>query len=210
MRSPKLLASVGALALLAGCAGGVGDSFGGGYGSSGISLVRPQPRTVARATMVVTPGVPWNRLPRSPYDISREENWTLNGPLLDSMTFIGGLPHNQPIVRQRRRDDRQVPNFRVDMTPQEIADMVESFYLIRAGSVRFDVTSLQPRTFLGRPGFQFDYDHLGGSEVERRGRAVGAIVDGRLYFVLFDAARTHYFPAGIPEFERIVQSARLR
>jgi hypothetical protein len=27
---------------------------------------------------------------------------------------------------------------------------------------------------------------------------------------LFDAARLHYFDAGLPEFERIVQSAQLR
>jgi hypothetical protein len=27
---------------------------------------------------------------------------------------------------------------------------------------------------------------------------------------LFDAAKMHYFPAALPEFERIVESARLR
>ena len=50
------------------------------------------------------------------------------------------------------------------------------------------MTGLRPRTFLGHPGFQFDYDHLGGDEVERRGRAVGAIIDGRLYLALLRRA----------------------
>ena len=203
----KLLAPFAALALLSACAGG-GGFGGGGFGY--YSLIRPQPEGVARNSMQVTPTVRWNRQPRSLYDIAREENWTLNGPLLDSLTFIGGLEHDKRIVVQRRKADRKVPNFRADMSPPEIAAMIESFYRIRAGSSTFEMTNLSPRTFLGQPGFQFDYQHLGGNEVERRGRAVGAIINGRFYLALFDAARMHYFDAGLPEFERIVQSARLR
>jgi hypothetical protein len=160
--------------------------------------------------MVVTPTVRWNRQPRQLYDISREENWTLNGPLLDGLTFIGGLEHDKRIVVQRRKADRKVPNFRADMSPPEIAAMIESFYRIRGGATTFNMTNLSPRAFLGQPGFQFDYDYLGGDEVERRGRAVGAIINGRFYLALFAAAKMHYFDAGLPEYERIVQGARLR
>ncbi len=186
---------------LAGCSTGPGLFY---------SLVEPRPVSVARQSMLVRPSVAWNQMPRGTYDISREENWTLNGPLLDSLTFIGALEHDKRIVRQRRKADRKVPNFRADMSPPEIAAMIESFYRIRAGSSVFNMTSVAPRTFLGHPGFQFDYEHLGGNEVERRGRAVGAIIDGRFYLALFDAAKMHYFDSGLPEFERIVESARLR
>ena len=200
----RMLLVLSVFSLLAGCAGG----SGGGYGY--YSLVRPAPRNVADGAMVVTPSVPWNRAPRGYYDIDREENWTLNGPLLDGLSFIGGLEHDKRIVVQRRKADRKVPNFRADMSPPEIAAMIESFYRIRAGASTFEMTSLGPRSFLGHPGFQFDYDYLGGDEVERRGRAVGAIIGGRFYLALFDAARMHYFDTGLPEFERIVESARLR
>lgn len=195
-----ILAAVAALALLSGCAGG----------GLGYSLIRPHPVAVARGSMEVTPTVPWNRVPHGANDISREEDWTLNGPLLDSIAFIGGLENNKKIVRQWKKADRKVPNFRADMSPPEIAAMIESFYRIRAGASTFNMTNLSPRTFLGQPGFQFEYDYLAGDEVDRRGRAVGAIVNGRFYLALFDAARSHYFPAGLPEFERIVESARLR
>jgi hypothetical protein len=195
------------LLFLSACAGG-GGGFGGGLGY--YSLVEPRPRTVAAGSMTVVPSARWNRVPRSIYDIGREESWTLNGPLLDSLTFIGRLENNKRIVVQRRKADRKVPNFRADMSPPEIAGMIESLYRIRAGASTFDMENLAPRTFLGQSGFQFDYRYLGGDELERRGRAVGAIVNGRFYLALFDAARMHYFDAGLPEFERIVESARLR
>lgn len=203
----SIFAALAALTLLGGCAGGSGGSLGG---FNYYSLVQPRERTVAR-TIRVTPGMRWNRAPRTLYDIPREENWTMNGPMLDSLAFIGGLESGRPLVRwQNRREIRQVPNFRADMTPPEIAAMIESFYRIRAGSLRFEMTGLQPRTFLGHPGFQFDYTHLGGNELEREGRVVGTVIGNRLYMILFDAARMHYFPATIGEVERIIDSARLR
>jgi hypothetical protein len=201
MSSSKRLGIVGSLLLLSACAGG------GPFNQ--YRLVEPRTESVARGSMVVTPSLRWNRAPRGPHDIDREENWTLNGPLLDGLTFIGGLEDGKRIVQQRRKADRKVPNFSAAMSPQDIASMIESFYRIRAGSTRFEMTGLQPRQFLGHGGFQFDYRHLGGDEVERQGRAVGAIIGGRFYLALFDATRMHYFPAGVPEFERIVESADL-
>jgi hypothetical protein len=207
MARRTLVLCLAASLLTAGCAAG---GLGSGGGFHYYSLVEPEPENVARGTMNVTPTIRWNKAPRGPSDISREENWTLNGPLLDGITFIGGLEHDKRIVQQRRKADRKVPNFRADMSPPEIAAMIESFYRIRGGATAFEMTGLQPRIFLGHPGFQFDYEHVGGDEVERQGRAVGAIIANRFYMVLFDAAKMHYFPAALPEFERIVASARLR
>jgi hypothetical protein len=207
MASGRFALCLAASLLTAGCATG---GLGGGGGFQYYRLVEPGPDNVARGTMTVTPTTKWNKAPRGISDINREENWTLNGPLLDGITFIGGLEHDKRIVQQRRKADRKVPNFRADMSPPEIAAMIESFYRIRGGATDFQMTGLQPRTFLGHSGFQFDYRHVGGDEVERQGRSVGAIIDGRFYLILFDAAKMHYFPAALPEFERIVASARLR
>ncbi|HEY0113183.1 MAG TPA: hypothetical protein VGB59_08525 [Allosphingosinicella sp.] len=206
MAKRTLFGALAAALLTAGCAGG--GMGGGGYGLSYYRLVEPGPEDVARDTMIVQPSMRWNKAPRGPYDIEREENWTMNGPFLDGLTFIGGLENDKRIVVQRRKADRKVPNFRSDMSPPDIASMVESFYRIRGGATQFNMTGMAPRSFLGQPGFQFDYEHLGGDEVWRRGRAVGAIINGRLYMALLDAVRSHYFPAALPEFERIVETAR--
>lgn len=201
-----LTALAAASILIGGCASGGSP---GSFGLNSYRLVEPRERKVV-GDMRVTPTLRWNRAPRTLNDISREENWTMHGVSLDGLTFIGGLNDGNELVRwQRRTDIRQVPRFRADMSPPEIASMIESYYRIRAGSVRFEMTGLQPRIFLGQPGFQFDYRHLGGNELERQGRVVGAVIGRRLYMILFDAPKSHYFPTLIPEVERIVVSARL-
>ena len=111
MRHGFMLVLVGAAAL-SGCAGGAGV---GGFG--GYSLVQPGPRAVAADRLTVSPPQAWNRVPRGFYDIREEENWTLNGPILDSVSFVAGLKDGKAIVRQRRREDRLVPVFRAAMTP---------------------------------------------------------------------------------------------
>ena len=87
--------------------------------------------------------------------------------------------------------------------------MVESLFRLRGGAVDFTTPLVAPRQFLGANGFPLYYDHLDGDEVRRRGRAVGAVINGKLYLILFDAARSHYYNALLPDFEAIVNSARL-
>lgn len=199
---------VAAAASLAAC-----SSVGGGdYGISDYTLVRVHRVKVGDGAMSVVPTRPWNRH-RSTFfdDIRQVEDWTLNGPFLDGISFVSGLKGGQYLIRQRRSDDQQVPKFRADMTAPEIAAMLESLYRVRGGTIDFRTLSLRPRTFLGAAnGFQFDYEHLDDDEVWRKGRAVGAVINGRLYLILLDAARSHYYAAALPDFEAIVASAQLR
>lgn len=154
---------------------------------------------------------PWNRLRGQLFrDIREVEDWTLNGPILDGISFVTGLRGGRYLVYQRKTEDQQVPKFRSDMTPPEIAAMLESLYRVRGRTVEFRTLCLQPRQFLGYQGFQLDYEHLDTDELWRKGRVVGAVIEGRLYLILFDAARTHYYDNVLPDFEAIVASAQLR
>jgi hypothetical protein len=185
---------------------------GSDYGISDYTLVRVHRVNVGDGSLSVVPPRAWNRhRPTFFVDIREVEDWTLNGPILDGMSFVTGLKSGRYLVRQRKSADQQVPKFRDDMTPPEIAAMLESLYRVRGGTVDFKTLSLQPRPFLGAGnGFQLDYEHLDDDEVWRKGRAVGAVIDGRLYLILLDAARSHYYGATLPDFEAIVASAQLR
>ena len=183
---------------------------GEGYGFSDYSAVNVHRLKVGNGNMSVVPPRPWNRHRAILFeDVPAVEDWTLNGPLLDGITFITGLRSGHFMVRQHRSTDQQVPKFRADMTPPEIAAMLESLYRVRGGAVDFHTLSIRPRLFLGRNGFQFDYEHLDDDELWRKGRAIGVVVNGELYLVMFDAARSHYYDAALPDFEAIVASAEL-
>ena len=204
--------SHGCALLATACALSACSSLGGGeYGISDYTLVRVNRVQVGDGSMSVAPPRPWNRQRARLFDdIYAVEDWTLNGPYLDGMSFVSGLKSGRDLIRQRRTADQQVPKFRADMTPPEIAAMLESLYRVKGGAVDFHTLSLTPRQFLGSNGFQLDYEHLDEDELWRRGRAVGAVINGQLYLILLDAARSHYYGETLPDFEAVVASARLR
>ena len=207
MRLRRSLLLLAVASSLAACTSLGGGSYGG-YGA--YSLVQVRPTRVGDRSMIVTPPRQWNKISARLFtDIREVEDWTQNGPYLDGISFVTGLSNGKALVYQRSRDDRQVPKFRSNMTAPEIAAMVESLFRVRGGAVDFKTVSLAPRPFLGTNGFQYDYEHLDSDEVRRRGRAVGAVINGKLYLILFDAARSHYYGALLPDFEAIVSSARL-
>ena len=205
----RFIMFVTAAAALTGCSSGLG---GGGFGYGGYALIRAGSVEVGDGSVVVTPTREWNRVSStwSIDDIRAVEDWTLNGSSLDSLSFVTGLKGGRYIIRQSKRAAQQVPKFRSDMTAPEVTAMLESFYRVKAGTVDFKTIGLSPRQFMGYPGFQFDFDHLDTDEVWRRGRAVAAVIDGRLYLVLLDGARSHYFNAALPDFEAVANSARLK
>lgn len=193
---------------LVACAGGASGGFGG---SGGYWLMKVKEHDVGNGDMYVTPPREWNRMSgQFIANIRVVEDWTLNGPYLDTLSFVSGLKDGKAFVWQQKRDTRQVPKFEAGMTAPEIVALIESFYRTRAGTVDYRELELKPREFMGYPGFQYDFEHLDGDELWRKGRAVGAVIDDRLYLILLDAARSHYFDEALPDFEYIVESARLK
>ena len=186
------------------------SSLGSESGFSDYTLVRVHRTNVGDGGMTVVAPRPWNERRRSILfdDVREVEDWTLNGPYLDGISFVSGMKSGHYLIRQRKTADQQVPKFREDMTPPEIAAMIESLYRVRGGAVDFHTLSIKPRPFLGANGFEFDYEHLDTDELWRKGRVVGAVIDGRLYMILLDAARSHYYNATLPDFEAIVASAQ--
>ena len=208
MRFRQSLILLAAALSLSACASSLG---GGSLGYGGYSLVRVREVRVGDDSMAVTPPREWNKISGSLFvDVHAVEDWTQNGPYLDGISFVTGLKDGKALVYQRRRDDRQVPKFRSNMTPPEIASMIESLFRVRGGAVDFKTLSMTPRPFLGTNGFQFDYEHLDSDELWRKGRTVGAVIGGRLYLIHMDAARSHYYATILPDFEAIVASAALR
>ena len=111
--SIAILLAAGSLATSACSSLGTGESGFSSYSAVNVHRVR-----VGNGNMTVVPPRPWNRHRAILFeDVPAVEDWTLNGPLLDGVTFITGLRSGHFMVRQRRTTDQQVPKFRADMTP---------------------------------------------------------------------------------------------
>lgn len=175
-----------------------------------FTLVSPGPVAVAKNGMVVQPATSWNRIPKGGGDIPYEESWTRNGPYLDTVAFVAGLPEGKALVEQKKKADKQVPVFRSDMTPDELVSMIESYYRVSGQISVFEVTAVEPVTFLSAPAVRLDFDYVGGDQLPRKGRCVVGIADNKLYLMKLEGASSHYFGAALPEFETMMKTAVVR
>ena len=80
--------------------------------------------------VTVTATRAWNSVPAGYQQAAWEEAWTQNGPLLDTVVFVTGLPDGKSLVKQRKKDDAQVAVFRADMTPNDLVSMIETSYRV--------------------------------------------------------------------------------
>jgi hypothetical protein len=175
---------------------------------AGGQRVTADETSVAGGDMTVTPDSTWKKLPASTHQTRWEDVWTWNGPQIDRITLIGGLPDGKSIVSQQKTADQQVPVFRADMTAHDLASMVEVSYRVNGVTV-FNVDSVEPVDFVGGPGVRLRYNYASGIGIAKKGSCVMRIVDRRLYAMKLESVANHHFDAVAPEFEQLVASARL-
>ena len=172
-------------------------------------LVAANETHVAGSDMTVKPGSNWKRLPASMKQTRWEEVWTWNGPQLDRIALIGGLPDGKDIVFRESNSEQQVPAFRADMTALDLMSMVEVSYRVNGVTV-FDFESVEPLDFLGGPGVRLRYNYTSGIGIAKRGSCVMRVVDRKLYAMKLESVAGHYFDKVDPEFDQLIASAQLR
>ncbi|WP_375381783.1 hypothetical protein [uncultured Sphingomonas sp.] len=161
---------------------------------------------VAGSTLSVAAGAGWNRWSKHP--IKAEELWSLDGPLLNQIVFLGGVADGQPIAREPNRKREPLPHFAAAMRPTDIAELLERTTRITEAAPDFTTEAVAPATFAGRPGFRLRYRYTVG-ELTRLGEARGAVIDGRLYLIAYSAPALHYFDTDLPRATAIMDSAQV-
>ena len=174
----------------------------------GYQIITPGDKHVAGKQLVVHPGIPWNQLPHSPNQTAWDETWTRNGPLLDAVAFVGGLPDGETLLKQKKKVEQRVPVFRADMSPQDLVSMMEASYRVRGITV-FEIESVDPADFLGGKGLKVQYKYAPNDGMSKKGVCVARVVDNKLYAIKLEAVSSHYFNLSLPEFNNIVASAKL-
>jgi hypothetical protein len=162
---------------------------------------------VAGSDMAVKAGPDWKKVPASMSQTQWKEMWTWNGPQLDRIAVLGGLPDGKALNRNAN-SDQQVPAFHADMTPLDLMSMVEVAYRVNGVTV-FHFESVEPEDFLGGSGVRLRYNYTSGIGIAKRGSCVMRVVDGKLYAMKLESVAGHYFEIVGPEFDRLVAGAEL-
>lgn len=163
---------------------------------------------VAKNTMTVTPTAEWNRSSLRPS--RRSEAWTRDGVNLNELTFFGAIAEGESILRQGWTTTEKLPKFKSDMLPTDIVEMFEATNRMVLQSPVFKMGKVEPAKLGTHDGVRFSYSYSAQAEdIERRGEAVAAIVEGKLYIVNFVAPSLHYFDADIDEVRKMVEGVTI-
>ena len=163
---------------------------------------------VTRAKMAVTPKRDWNKWTLRPS--KRGEIWTRDGLLLNELSFFAEIRDGEPIYRELDKKDNPLPKFKSDMLLLDIVEMFEATNRILLQTSVFELEKAEPAKLGGHDAVRFTYNYVvENDELRRKGEAVAAIVDQKLYLVNFVAPKIHYFDEGIEEFRQIARTIRL-
>lgn len=177
--------------------------------AAGNRLIVPgQPVAVAKSMLTVTPAVEWNKLGARPGRNS--ETWTFDGDALNDLTFYGGIEPERTLFREVSKRNKPLPRVKATMLVTDIPTLVENSYRIALDTPLFTVEGMEPMAFAGKPGIRFTYSFTRPNEdLPRKGEGRGAMIDGKLYLITFEAPRLHYFDAGVASFRQVADSAKL-
>jgi hypothetical protein len=165
-----------------------------------------KPVAVTKGTIKVTPPNAWNRLTLRPGRYA--ESWTLDGLMLNDITFYGGIGNDTTLFREVDKKSRPLPHFSSTMLVPDIAQLFEATYRVAVGTSLMSIDSIEPGIFSGTPGFRFAYSFtVQSEEVMRKGEATGAVIDGKLYMISYEAPAIHYYPKSIEAYRALVASA---
>ncbi|USI73202.1 hypothetical protein [Sphingomonas morindae] len=178
-------------------------------GIGGATLVPAQSEARLAERLRVRPDRAWSRLPGRL--ARREETWTLHGARLDALRFYAGLPPGTALLPGRGGQDGTLPRFAASMGPSEVIGLFDSTMRLGLDTPLFILDRAWPAKFAGQPGFGFAYRLVRSDApvLELRGEALGAIIEGRLYLIVFEAPAQHYYEAGLAAARQVMASARL-
>lgn len=173
------------------------------------SLIPPGPRpNIAKSRFSAAPAHEWNRLGRK--DGKNVEIWTRDGDQLNKVSFFGGIPSGKPLVREIDKKHQPLPKVAADMLITDIPVMLESTYRIQYAVRQMDIDSQEPATLSGHKAIRFTYRFAREDDgVRRRGEAIGAFVDGKLYLVTYEAPALYFFDKDVEKYRKLAATLAL-
>jgi len=177
---------------------------------TGYTLVEPGAHSIDNMTVNASSG--WNLAPSyaSPGKRKTAQTWTQDGLLLDRLVFIPAVPDGQPLLISRAKD-AALPEFRKDMLPNEIEELVESTIVkyFGEGQAAVSTSKLRPHRFGEHRGVMFDISAEVTESPAYKGVVGAFIVSDELYIMWYFGAEPFYYGKHLADAAAIISSATL-
>lgn len=175
----------------------------------GNALISPGPRAgIAKSKLSATPDGEWNRLSRK--DGKNVELWTLDGDSLNKVSFFGGVPVGEPLLREIDKKNRPLPRVTANMLITDIPALLETTYRSQYSVNQMEIVDQEPALLAGKKGIRFTYAFTrADDEVQRKGEGIGAMVNGQLYLVIYEAPKLYYFDKDVDKFRKLAATLKL-
>lgn len=192
MTATRWILAIALACLLAACAGGG-------------PLVRPGPQIVS-GRLVIDAGMEWTRM--SGY---REQLWTMDGPLLNSLHLIPAVREREFIFLGERQTRRRPDGafYRRGMRPDELRDLVVDG-MRAAGAVNVTTSNLRPANFGGREGLRFEMAMDNEQGLKYQAMAAAFEHERGLALALFYAPAEYYYPRDAARVSAMLDTLRLK
>lgn len=150
----------------------------------------------------------WNKLggPRG----KNVEIWTLDGDALNKVTFFGGIPVGNPLLRETDAKRHPLPRVADNMLITDIPVLLETTYRSQNAVNQMKIDLQEPASLDGHKGIHFTYAFTrSDDEVQRQGEAVGAMVNGQLYLVTYEAPTLYFFDKDVEKFRKLIATLKI-
>lgn len=172
------------------------------------SLVAPgDHKGIAKSSIATSSTGEWNKLSRT--DGPGVEVWTRDGDGLNKVSFFGGIASGSPIYKERNKKETPLPKVAANMLLPDIPALLEATYRSQYQVNRISIDSQEPVVISGKQAIRFTYTYVrNDDEVERKGEAVGAIANKKLYMVTYEAPAIFFFNKDLEDFRRMSQTLK--
>lgn len=156
---------------------------------SGGPLVKPGIQRIG-SDLTIDAGMEWTRIQGY-----REQLWTIDGPMLNSLHLIPQVREREFIFLGQRQTRRRPDGafYRRGMRSDELRDLILDG-MRAAGAVNVEVSNLRPADFGGREGLRFEMAMATEAGLKYQAMAAAFEHDRGLALALFYAPSEYYYP----------------
>ena len=156
--------------------------------------------------LTVTPERDWNQGGRPG---KQGRVWTQDGTGLNALEFFSAIPAGGSLYKERDKKSNPMPKFDSGLLLPELADFFERSFRAANQVSDFTITESAPTDIGGKKGLLVRYRYtMPNDELTRLGEARLAVVEGKLFVANYYAPQLHYFGAGLPEAQAMMQRAK--